>query len=191
MRLDADLARAGAGIGHLDAMAVADAQAALATEYTYLPSRSQLVRRDDAPQEELVAALAAQHGALTQAYMREAGRLAKAETKLQLLTAGYEARARTLTRGLEAVSAEQANKRIEYACVVRVAHDEAEALPRRVAAAQADADAATGKERELQGRFKRLSGAIADMRSRLVAAGISPDVPAAWPPAAALVAARV
>jgi len=174
------VARAGAtgdaAAGALDARALASAGAAIDAAYVYVPgdggSAGALLPRAGLSDDQRAAAARATFTALAASHAREAARLAKVEARNAVLTKGYELRARNLTAALAAHAQAARDKAIEHAAVVRLAHDEAAALPRRLAEATAAHDGALARERDLQARYKATLNTIGDLNARLRAAGV-------------------
>jgi chromosome segregation ATPase len=173
LRLEAMIARCAAGLGEaLDAPAVAAAGAAVDGAYVYLPASHTAVRREEATHAQRTEVARHAFAALSATFSREQARLAKVEQRLEVLTKGYEVRCRNLGRAAADAASSLRNKEIEYAVTVRLAHDEAAALPARVVDATERHEAAQRRERELQARYSSLVTQIAELRGKIAAAGL-------------------
>lgn len=139
----------------------------------YNPRLHTLVHKASAPPAVLVACLRDQFTHLQGHYEREAARIAKIEQRLVVLTKGYEVRSHTLNSAIGALAKEELDKTIEYSCYIRLAHDEAAALPLRLESGQAAVLEAATKEKELQSRYRQLVGQIGDLRKILASAGVT------------------
>jgi hypothetical protein len=185
MKLEAMVARhgdggdGGGGGGALGARALAAAGAALDAAYAFVPGPAGgLLRRAALSDGQRAAAARAAFAGVAASFAREAGRLAKVEARNGVLTKGYEARARAAAAALAALAQAGRDKAIEHAAAVRLAHDEAAALPRRLADATAAHDAAAAREAALQAQYRAALAAMADLRGRLRAAGVDADAAA-------------
>jgi chromosome segregation ATPase len=140
--------------------------------HVYLPSSRPLVGRyaalaDPTLRAEVVTGLAHTHELLAGAWARENARLDKLAARLTTLTAGLEARSAGLAGQLAAAATEAADKAAEVACFRRLASDEAEALPARLARAQAEAQEQADRERALQTRYAQLMREMDDLQEKL------------------------
>jgi pre-mRNA-splicing factor CDC5/CEF1 len=173
LRLEAMISRSAAGLGEaLDARAIAAAGDAVDAAYVYLPASHAAVRREEATPAQRAEVAKHAFSALSSTFSREQARLAKVEQRLEVLTKGYEVRCRNLGRAAADAASSLRNKEIEYAVTVRLAHDEAAALPTRVSDATERHEAAQRRERELQARYSDLVTQITELRGKLAAAGL-------------------
>lgn len=189
MRMDALLAGAGSAAGagagagafdgssgsngpSLDPAALLLATVAVESEFVFVPSAGGAVRRAAATPAQCSELARDEFTALSAAFARDGGRLGKIETRLGVLTAGYEARTAALGKAMAALTQAQRNKEIELAACTRRAHDEAAALPARLAAASEAHEAANAREQALQRRYAAALSSIADLKAKLTSAGM-------------------
>jgi len=90
-----------------------------------------------------------------------------------MLTKGYEVRAGALNTAVAAAAAAATDKDIELACYVRLAYDEAAALPVRLEVADALAAAAAAEGKALQDRYRGSVSEISELRKLLASAGVA------------------
>lgn len=148
----------------------------VAADHVYLPSSHGYVSASQATsssssspaqREEYLSALKQRWEALHTAWSREQARLGKVEEKLRVLTKGFEMRTAALTKQMEQSASEATDKAIELACFVRLAHDEASALPARIAVASVLAQEEQDREKQLQQRYADLMREMDQLREAL------------------------
>jgi len=110
---------------------------------------------------------ASSHNAVADACLGalQAKRCSKLEARGRVFTAGYQKRSDEGNAALQATFLDIDNNTLELACFRRLATDETEAIPGRVAAAEAEARDVAEREQELQLRYKNL----VEEREQLVA----------------------
>ena len=157
----------------MDEAAVGGAYSTLDAGGVYAPSTGRLVLRDAATAADRIDAARAAYTTLAAAVAAETGRLGKAEARLGVLTKGYEVRAGALNTAVAAAAAAATDKDIELACYVRLAYDEAAALPVRLEVADALAAAAAAEGKALQDRYRGSVSEISELRKLLASAGVA------------------
>jgi hypothetical protein len=145
----------------------------IAADTVYLPSVSDLIPNSSATSGNHVESLRGEFDTIASAYARDAARLAKLEQRIGVLLKGYEIRANKVEVAVSTLAAEELNKTIEYACYVRLAHDEAVALPARLSAVSGALAEAGATESQLQARYRNLVAEITDLRKLLASAGVT------------------
>jgi hypothetical protein len=169
------------GGADLDAAAFTAAWEAVRASHVYLPTSRTLVPRAEAvaggagasagsaAAGEYLTALQHQHEVLAATFNREQARLAKLEARVTKHTAGFEARAAKLGAALAEGAGAVNDAAISLAAFTRLAHDEAAALPARLARATAEAQEEADRERALQARYADLMREMESLREALAA----------------------
>ncbi len=157
--------RAEASVGAaLDSDALAAAHFTADASFVYTPSTRRLVPVAATGPGERVVALRHRFESLQGSFSREQARLQKLAERVGTLTNGFVGRASAAARSAEASAAAASDKAIELSCFRRLAHDEAAALPARLAQAQAQAQEEADRERTLQARYAALARELDGLR---------------------------